>query len=172
MTAVCECGCGLPAPLAKTTSQSHGRVVGQPLRFVHGHALRRRWKLSATKGYREIVVDTRRVKFHRLRAERALGKPLPAGAVVHHADGSMRHDAPLVICQSEAYHTLLHARMRVKAAGGNPNTDKICGRCGEVKHRESFGVCRAKSDGLNYLCLSCNAQRSARNRANSKSIVG
>lgn len=51
---------------------------------------------------------------HRLRAERALGKPLPGKVVVHHADGSKHPNAQLVICQDQAYHMLLHARMRAR----------------------------------------------------------
>ena len=48
---------------------------------------------------------------HRERAAAALGKPLPAGAEVHHHtyDG---HNSQLVICQDSAYHHLLHSRMR------------------------------------------------------------
>ena len=47
-------------------------------------------------------------------AEKALGKPLPKGAEVHHVDGNSENDKPtnLVICPSHAYHMLLHARMR------------------------------------------------------------
>lgn len=35
---LCECGCGLPAPIAKTTDKrGYGTVKGQPLRFIRGH---------------------------------------------------------------------------------------------------------------------------------------
>lgn len=69
------------------------------------------------------------VRSHRLRAEMALGRPLPPKAIIHHADGSKRDDAPLVICQDHAYHMLLHRRMRVKALGGDPNRDVVCKIC-------------------------------------------
>lgn len=75
---------------------------------------------------------------HRLRAERALGKPLPPNALVHHADGSTRDDAPLVICQDMAYHCLLHCRMRILRAGGDPNREKICNWCQRLKPFELF----------------------------------
>ncbi len=75
---------------------------------------------------------------HRQRAERALGKPLPRKAVVHHADGSRDENAQLVICEDQRYHGLLHVRMRVKAAGGNPNTDRICHYCQTVKPMDAF----------------------------------
>lgn len=34
---LCECGCGLPAPIAKQTVRSRGYVKGQPMRFRPGH---------------------------------------------------------------------------------------------------------------------------------------
>jgi hypothetical protein len=79
-------------------------------------------------------------RIHRVRAELALGKPIPNGAHVHHADGSKSADAPLVICQDGAYHRLLHVRMRVVRAGGDPNTQRICGHCGRVKSIDDFHV--------------------------------
>jgi hypothetical protein len=57
---------------------------------------------------------------------------LPSSAHVHHADGSKRPDAPLVICQDAAYHLLLHVRTRVLKAGGNPNTERLCCHCKQL----------------------------------------
>lgn len=58
---------------------------------------------------------------HRVLAEKALGKPLPAGAVVHHLDGNPRNNANtnLVICPDENYHNLLHIRLAAYQACGN-----------------------------------------------------
>ena len=89
--------------------------------------------------YPEIGVGNgRSVRVHRIRAERALGHPLPKSVVVHHADGSKAADAPLVICQDIAYHRLLHTRMNLVRAGGNPNTDKLCWRCRRIKPKTEF----------------------------------
>ena len=65
-------------------------------------------------------------------AERILGRPLPKGAVVHHVDENKSNNDPsnLVICESHAYHALLHARLRAFRATGNPNARK-CAYCHE-----------------------------------------
>lgn len=34
---LCECGCGMPAPIAKHTRTIDGHVKGQPVRFIRGH---------------------------------------------------------------------------------------------------------------------------------------
>jgi hypothetical protein len=39
-TKLCECGCGLPAPIATETKRKIGHVRGQPIRFRRGHNLR------------------------------------------------------------------------------------------------------------------------------------
>jgi 5-methylcytosine-specific restriction endonuclease McrA len=41
---LCECGCGEFVLLASITNRRNGWVVGQPLRFVHGHQVRMRWR--------------------------------------------------------------------------------------------------------------------------------
>ena len=37
---LCECGCGIPAPIATRNRKAIGHVKGQPIRFVQGHAAR------------------------------------------------------------------------------------------------------------------------------------
>ena len=51
---------------------------------------------------------------HILVAEKALGKPLPPGARIHHVNSVRDDNRPcnLVVCQSDAYHKMLHARIR------------------------------------------------------------
>lgn len=63
---------------------------------------------------------------HVLVAERALGKYLPAGAVIHHFPKLPSEQ--LVICQDDTYHKLLHQRQRAFFACGHANWRKcyIC----------------------------------------------
>src|SRR5437016_1734239 len=45
---LCECGCGLPAPIAKQTEKRTGAMRGKPQRFVKGHSVRLKYR-SAKK---------------------------------------------------------------------------------------------------------------------------
>lgn len=69
---------------------------------------------------------------HRLVAERALGRPLPKGSVVHHIDGNPANNDPsnLVILNSKAEHNALHRREAAFDACGNPDWVR-CGYCKE-----------------------------------------
>ena len=79
------------------------------------------------------------VRLHRLIAEQAVGRALPPRAVVHHTVD--KHDNEhLVICENQAYHMLLHARARVVAAGGNPNTERLCTVCRVLRPVSLFTV--------------------------------
>jgi hypothetical protein len=113
--------------------------------------------------YRGVWWNGRRMDLHRKRAEQALGHPLPPKACVHHADGTKGDHSPLVICQNAAYHRLLHARMRIKAAGGNPNTDRICTCCHAVKPLEAFygqrDACKICSNRAQFEWLKRNRAR-------------
>ncbi len=103
--------------------------------------------------WNETTKESRRI--HRVRAEQALGKPLPSDAVVHHVDGTKSATSPLVICQDERYHRLLHMRMRIVAAGGNPNTQKVCSRCRELKDKTAFNRRVQYVDGRAPYCRAC-----------------
>ena len=102
----CECGCG--------------QVVKPRRRFVHGHN-RVGQPGNGRPRTRTTYFERGRRREHVIIAERALGKPLPAGAHVHHVDGDKHNNDPrnLVVCQDVAYHRHLHTRQRAKASCGN-----------------------------------------------------
>ena len=83
-------------------------------------------RASVARGY---------VAEHILVAEKALGRPLPPKAVVHHVDQDRANNANrnLVVCQNATYHALLHSRQRALRACGNPKwlRCKLCGKYGD-----------------------------------------
>ena len=154
-TGICACGCGRSTIVPVRNVRTKNRFKGVPAQFMKGHYRR----AMPTTGYKARLVSGVLRKIHRLRAETALGKPLPKGAVVHHADGSKDAFSPLVVCQDTAYHALLHARMRIVAAGGNPNTDRICYKCRAVKPLEMFYANRGDFMGRSRVCKVCDNTR-------------
>ena len=70
----------------------------------------------------------------------------------------MRDDAPLVICENDSYHKLLHRRMAVKVAGGDPNTEAVCNWCGQVKPVGDFARDKTTAARYRYTCKACRNQ--------------
>jgi hypothetical protein len=93
----------------------------------------------------------------RVVAERAVGHALPRSVIVHHHDENPLNDRNdnLVICENRAYHALIHMRMRVLKAGGDPNLEKICDRCQKPLPLSAFGKNPAKTRGVDQTCLAC-----------------
>lgn len=62
-----------------------------------------------------IRVDGKYKMEHIYLAEKALGKPLPEDAVVHHMNNKPKDNHTpfnLIICPNQSYHMLLHKRMK------------------------------------------------------------
>lgn len=146
-----------PSPLHAVRS---GATMAKP----HHNVGRIHPRRGTTKRY--IVSGDRQggdVYEHRAVAARALGKPLPDGAEVHHVDGDKKNNAPsnLVICQDCSYHRLLHSRARIVAFGGNPNTDAMCSACKKPRPLTEFYVRkttipgRAKAGTVVTVCKAC-----------------
>ncbi len=91
---------------------------------------------------------------HIVVAEKALGHPLPEAAIVHHHDTTRSNNANtnLVICEDQAYHLLLHVRMRVLAVGGDPNTQAYCKGCSSLKPLGDFGTITTRKIGRTNKC--------------------
>lgn len=97
---------------------------------------------------------------HVLVVERALGHPLPVGAVVHHVNG-VRDDnrnENLVACQDQSYHKLLHRRAEALRECGHADWR----RCALCHTWDSVENLRRKSryDVAHRVCL--NAKGRAR----------
>lgn len=118
-------------------------------------------------GYVMVNAERKKhVREHVAVAEAAIGKKLPRGAVVHHADGNKQNNQKdnLVICQDNNYHLHLHARQRLIDAGGVPGKDQFCGKCGTVKPLTEFGIHRFGTFGRQCRCKACRAEAHAEKR--------
>lgn len=149
---LCQCGCGQTTGLCKITNVRRGMVKGTPNAFVYGHNPRKHGRSRPAVG----TGDNRKTEVHRVIAARALGKPLPPGAQVHHVDEDPFNNTPsnLVICQDLGYHRLLHVRTRIVMAGGNPNTDGYCSGCQQAKSLSCFPV-SSRPLGRSSRCAEC-----------------
>ena len=60
---------------------------------------------------------------HILVVEQVLGRYLEACHPIHHVNENRQDNRPsnLVVCQDNAYHRLLHVRLKAREACGNPN---------------------------------------------------
>lgn len=91
-----------------------------------------------------------------------LARHLPTNAEVHHINEIKTDDSNtnLVICEDHQYHTLIHVRIRVLKAGGDPNSQAICSKCKELKPKSDFGKCRQRQvTKLDSYCKTCRYQR-------------
>lgn len=110
-------------------------------------------------GYVAVTVGASKKMQHVLVAEAALGKPLPAGAIVHHVDRDRANNVPtnLVICPDQAYHKLLHMRMDAMDACGNPDFRK-CVHCREYDSPEAMTKTGSNANGHRYYHKACHAK--------------
>ena len=168
---LCECGCGNPVPIAKRTRGVLGHVKGKPIRFLVGHSSRLRkrgadhpnWKGGVSydsNGYiLELNPNHHRsmpngyVRKHILIAEKALGKPLPDSAVVHHDDGdpSNNDNSNLVVCENNGYHLFLHRRKNAFNSCGNANGVK-CRHCQKYDDPKNMYVTPVRHSGYHREC--------------------
>jgi len=140
---LCQCGCRQITKIAARTDMGRSWKKGEPFRFIFGHRFR---KLT---NYKKIGF----IREHVLIGERALGKLLPRGVVMHHfpSNGNSTH---LVICQDHAYHMLLHVRHRSFIACGDPNWRK-CQYCNEYDDQNNLYVHKDAAGRMHYRHRSC-----------------
>lgn len=92
-------------------------------------------------------------------AEKALGKTLPYGAVVHHLDrNTMNNDGRnLLVCPSQAYHRLIHQREDAFDACGHADYRK-CVRCGGYGAPSNMVVHSTKGKSTTYQHHGCRSK--------------
>ena len=117
------------------------RVHGNP----HTMLIREKGTGSFDQGYKRVMTAGISKQEHTILAERALGRPLPPEAVVHHVNENRSDNhAPfnLVICPNRAYHKLIHQRMDAMKACGHADWLK-CMFCKQYSPPEEIVQTRA-----------------------------
>lgn len=111
---------------------------------------------SVQNGYR-FIGD---VQEHVLIAEKAIGKKLPPGAVVHHVDENKANNDPtnLVVCPSQAYHMMIHQRQAAYDACGNASFRK-CVYCGTYSDPSEMKVHSRPKNSICYRHSRCGKKK-------------
>lgn len=109
-----------------STHYKNYRRSGNPLGKRNG----KKGEEYDANGYKIIRIDGVSHRVHVLIVERILERKLPSHVEVHHVNGnrSDNRNENLVVCDSHAYHFLLHRRQRALDACGNPSYRK-CNYC-------------------------------------------
>lgn len=165
----CHCGCGGKTKLATNTARQRKTVKGKPVKFIPNHRIRKEnhygWKGGRKTCNGRIFIlkpEHPRSDFHGyvrepiLIAEKALGKFLPEKAIMHHSNRkpSDNEGSNLIICQDQAYHLLLHKRMRALKACGYANWRK-CSYCKQYDDPENLYI---SPDGYTVYHRNCQYQ--------------
>lgn len=122
--------------------------------------------MSTTQQYATVRVpghpranNSGHVLEHIIVIERVLGRFLPERHPIHHVDENKRNNAPsnLVVCESDAYHQLLHRRQRALAACGDANAHR-CKFCKAYDRQDDIVVDppRCSGSGFSAYHRSCN----------------
>jgi hypothetical protein len=107
------------------------------------------------------------VQEHVLIAERALGRPIPKSAHVHHVNEMPGDNRPsnLVICENQAYHSLLHLRLRALRATGSPH-NRHCAICKQWDTLNQLNGYTGSRGNRFYVHGACAVQHTRKTRQN------
>lgn len=152
----CQCGCGQVTNFYrgkyKSFRQGHYARVHPP-KWNGGRKQKHPYTLILLPNHHRAD-SSGYVREHILQAEKALGKPLPKGVVVHHHTPDQ-----LVICQSLGYHRTLHKRMDALFNGGHANWVKcrFCKKYNDPKNMAEHKRKKERESQSYYHHLSCHA---------------
>lgn len=142
----CECGCGGETRKSPCAYHARGIAKGDYNRFLQGHGRRGLTRHLASRwtggkilshGYARILkpehprADSKGYVYeHILIVEAVTGKLLLERHEVHHVNGNKadNRNGDLVVCESLAYHRLLHLRSKALRACGHPDW-RVCSFC-------------------------------------------
>lgn len=141
---LCECGCGEPAPIARTTDMRFGWVKGEPTRYIHNHHPRgkKRPDMSANRRGANNPNYGRKGALH----------PTWKGGRTRDAQGYIRVLAPTHPNTMVSGYILEH-RLVASAMLGRPLRD------GEVVHHIDRN--RANNDPSNLIVFASRAEHQA-----------
>ena len=93
------------------------------------------------------------VRQHILIVEKVLGRFLKLTEQVHHIDsiGLNNKNKNLIVCENQAYHSLIHKRERALQQCGNANWIK-CGYCGEWDNKKNLYIRPNGKTGFHRKC--------------------
>jgi hypothetical protein len=155
---------GIPAP---PTRRPRGRKGDRHHNWKGGGGIVNHYAVNHSPGHPRAHGGTSKVYQHILVAEKALGHALPADACVHHVDEVKTNNtnSNLVICENNAYHRLIHARLKIVKRGGDPNREKVCSKCRRLLDHREFTKNVKSWNGLGQNCRGCAAVVSRQFRA-------
>lgn len=118
-------------------------------------------------GYKMLSIRGRKVREHVAVVEHALGKQLPKGPVVHHWNEikTDNRNENLLVCHDEAYHQLIHRRMRAHDACGDANA-RQCTFCKQWSPAGQITVNPANSSAFHNSCRSASRRAQYAQRSN------
>lgn len=140
----CHCGCGRKTSIPLYNNKNRHIIKNKPMKFINHHYKKynENDRIICNDEYIKVINRSHpkssqgKIREHIIIAENILGHQLPPKVVIHHY-GNKSENNKLVICENQAYHLLLHARMRSYKACGHATWRK-CIYCGKYDNIQNM----------------------------------